>query len=41
MDLFIIFQLSRSVHLHQKLSLGEKKERKTALLQETQEDQIS
>ena len=41
MDVFIILQLSRKVRLHPKLFLGEIKERKTTLLQETQADQIS
>ena len=41
MDVFIIFQLSRSVRLHRKWFSGENKEKKTTLLQETQADQTS
>ena len=40
-DVFITFQLLRSVRLRRKWFLGENKERKTTLLQGTQEDQIS
>ena len=41
MDVFIIFQLSRSVRLHRKWFSSENKEKKTTLLQETQADQTS
>ena len=41
MDVFIIFQISRSVHVHRKWFSGENKEKKTTLLQETQADQTS
>ena len=41
MDVFIILQLSRSVRLRRKWFLGESKERKAKLLQETQADQTT
>ena len=41
MDVFIFLLLSKSARLRRKWFLGENKERKTKLLQETQADQIS
>ena len=40
MDIFIIFQLSRSVRLRRKQFTDENKERKTKTLQKMQADQI-
>ena len=36
MDVFIILELSRNLHLHSKLFSGDSKGRKTATSQETQ-----
>ena len=41
MDVFIFLLLSKSARFRRKWFLGENKERKTELLQETQADQIS
>ena len=40
MDVFIILQLSRSVRMRHKQFPGDNKQRKTAILQETQAVQI-